>query len=387
MQRSWWLGMAAIVWCAATASAAMAAEPNESIARDTPRAPRLIAYLLDRDAPLPAIDAGKLDTVVYSFAVVDAEHRVHLPRAGMAERLTQLAERHDGAPRADVLLAIGGWGADHFSEAAASEDARRTFADTAVALVRTHDLDGLDIDWEYPALPGPGISHSPADRDNFPLMLQALREALDALSAQTGRRYRLTIAAADGEAAAGLDLPRIVPLVDAIHLMTYDFYGAGSARTGHHAGLYRSAGANGAADRDTTRAVDEFLAAGVPPHKLVPGAAFYGKAFRTTTADGAGLHQPFDGEVSFVTWAELQQGYLDRPAFERHLDPQAQAAWLWNPGTRTFVSYESPDTIRAKAAYVRLRGLGGLMFWDLGGDDARGTLLEAAHRGLRGGGD
>jgi chitinase len=218
-------------------------------------------------------------------------------------------------------------------------------------------------------------------------MLQALREALDALSAQTGRRYRLTIAAADGEAAAGLDLPRIVPLVDAIHLMTYDFFGAGSARTGHHAGLYRSAGASGAADRDTTRAVDEFLAAGVPPHKLVPGAAFYGKAFRTTTTEGAGLHQPFDGEVSFVTWAELQQGYLDTPAFERHLDPQAQAAWLWNPGTRSFVSYESPDTVRAKAAYARLRGLDGLMFWDLGGDDARGTLLEAAHRGLRGGDD
>lgn len=82
-------------------------------------------------------------------------------------------------------------------------------------------------------------------------MLHALREALDALSAQTRRRYRLTIAAADGEAAAGLALPRIVPLVDAIHLMTYDFYGAGSARTGHHAGLYRPAGAS----RPATRAL------------------------------------------------------------------------------------------------------------------------------------
>ncbi|WP_187471106.1 glycoside hydrolase family 18 protein [Luteimonas viscosa] len=387
MRRSWWLDMAAIVLLAATSSAAMASEPGESVTANTSPAPRLIAYLLDRDAPLPPVDAGKLDTVVYSFAVVDADHRVHLPREGMAERLTKLAERRDGAPRADVLLAIGGWGADHFSEAAATPDARRTFADTAVALVRTHDLDGLDIDWEYPALPGPGISHSPADRDTFPLLLQALREALDALSAQTGRRYQLTIAAADGEAAGGLDLPRIVPLVDAIHLMTYDFFGAGSARTGHHAGLYRSAGASGASDRDTTRAVDEFLAAGVPPHKLVPGAAFYGKAFRTTTADNAGLHQPFAGEVAFVTWAELQRGYLDTPVFERHRDPQAQAAWLWNAGTRSFVSYESPDAIRAKAAYTRLRGLGGMMFWELGGDDKRGTLLEAAHRGLRGGDD
>lgn len=348
-----------------------------------PRGPQLIGYLFDRGTPLQPIDASRLDKVIYSFAVVGKDHRVHLPHAGMAERLSQLSTRRPGVERADVLLAIGGWGADHFSEAAATARARRTFAGTAVALVERHDLDGLDIDWEYPGLPGPGISHSPADRENFPLLLQALRDALDALSLRTGRHYQLTIAAADGKGAVGLDLPRIVPLVDAIHLMTYDFYGAGSGRTGHHAGLYRSAGARGADDRDTTRAVDEFLAAGVPPHKLVPGMAFYGKAFRTTTGADAGLHQPFGGEVTSVNWRELRRGPLANPSFQRHFDPQARAAWLWNPGTREFISYESPDTIHAKAAYVRLRGLGGVMFWELGGDDDDGTLLGAAHEGLQ----
>ncbi|MGJ4803231.1 glycoside hydrolase family 18 protein [Luteimonas sp. SDU82] len=373
MRQSRWMILCGMVLALSLSMASAAvASPSQD--------PRLIGYLLDRDAPLPTVDDDRLDTVIYSFAVVDAQHRVHLPRAGMAERLSQLA----GASRADVLLAIGGWGADHFSEAAATARARRIFADTAVALVERHDLDGLDIDWEYPALPGPGISHSPADRAHFPLLLQALRDALDALTARTGRHYRLTIAAADGEAARGLDLPRIVPLVDAIHLMTYDFYGAGSPRSGHHAGLYRSAGARGVDDRDTTRAIDEFLAAGVPPHKLVPGAAFYGKAFTATTADNAGLHQPFAGEVAFVTWRELRQHQLSDPAFERHYDPQAQAAWLWNPATRVFISHEDVDTVRAKATYARLRGLGGLMFWELGGDDADGSLLDAADQGLRG---
>lgn len=380
MQRSRWLGMCLVGLAALAAASTAMASPSGQ--------PRLIGYLFDRDAPLPVVDAGRLDTVVYSFAVVDAAHRVHLPREGMGERLSQFAARREGVARADVLLAIGGWGADHFSEAAATAQARRVFAATAAALVRKHDLDGLDIDWEYPALPGPGISHSPADRANFPLLLQALRDALDALSAQTGRRYQLTIAAADGEAARGLDLPRIVPLVDAIHLMTYDFFGTGSARTGHHAGLYRSAGAHGADDRDTTRAVDEFLAAGVPPHKLVPGMAFYGKKFTATTADNAGLHQPFTGEVGFVTWRELQQqGLPGKGGFARHRDPQAQATWLWNPGTREFISYEDPEAIRAKAAYARMRGLGGVMFWELGGDDEAGTLLDAAHQGLHGTGE
>ena len=376
-RRSRWafLCFAALAMASTAASAGPAATPSP--------APRVIAYVLDRGAPLPPVDAARLDTVVYSFAVVDDGHRVHLPRAGMAERLSQLARWRDRARRPQVLLAIGGWGAGNFSEAAATAPARRSFAQSAVELVRAHDLDGLDIDWEYPTLPGPGISHSPADRENFPLLLQALRNELDALSRETGHSYQLTIAAADGEAARGLDLPRIVPLVDAIHLMTYDFFGAPGHPTGHHAGLFRSAGATDPEGRDTARAIDGFLDAGVPPAKLVPGAAFYGKKFRTTTTGNAGLHQPFEGEVAFLTWRELRDGPLVDTAFEQHRDPQAQAAWLWNPASREFISYEDPEAIRAKAALARERGLGGVMFWELGGDDAEGTLLEAIHEGLR----
>jgi chitinase len=341
--------------------------------------PRVVGYVMDRD-PLPAISADKLDTVIYAFALVDPGHAVHFPRPGMAQRLDQLVALRRDNPRLRVMLAIGGWGAGHFSEAAATENGRLAFARTAVALVRRHDLDGLDIDWEYPTLPGPGISHAPADRDNFPLLLKAVREALDTLSVRTGKRYLLTIAAADGEAARGLDLPRIVPLVDAIHLMTYDFHGSLGERTGHHAGLHRSAHA-GAADRDTVRAVDEFLAAGVPPRKLLPGIAFYGKRFTGVAARNDGLYQPYDGEVSFLSWREIRDGLLTDGGFVRHWDEQAQAAWLWNPRTRVFVTYEDPEAVRAKARHIRERGLGGVMYWEHG-QDANGQLLDIAREAL-----
>src|SRR5690606_7005084 len=113
----------------------------------------------------------------------------------------------------------------------------------------------------------------------------------------------------DGEAARGLDLPRIVPLVDAIHLMTYDFHGSLGGGTGHHAGLLRSARA-GDDDRTTERAIDEFLAAGVPPRKLLVGMAFYGKRFTGVAPGNDGLYQPFDGEVSFLSWREIRNDWL-----------------------------------------------------------------------------
>jgi chitinase len=40
-----------------------------------------------------------------------------------------------------------------------------------------------------------------------------------------------------------------------------------------------------------------------------------------------------------------------------------------------FFSYDGPDGVRAKADYVRAGGFGGIMFWELGGDD--GTQLRA----------
>ena len=55
--------------------------------------------------------------------------------------------------------------------------------------------------------------------------------------------------------------------------------------------------------------------------------------------------------------------------------------WLYNPATRVWISYDDPESVERKAEYVRRRGLGGVMFWELGGDD--GTLLRAIQRGLR----
>jgi chitinase len=59
----------------------------------------------------------------------------------------------------------------------------------------------------------------------------------------------------------------------------------------------------------------------------------------------------------------------------------AGAPWLWNAQTRRFISYDDPQSIAAKAAYVRAQRLGGLMYWEQS-LDPRGELLEAMWQGL-----
>ena len=37
--------------------------------------------------------------------------------------------------------------------------------------MRRHDLDGFDVDWEYPGLPGDGNPHRPEDKENFTALM------------------------------------------------------------------------------------------------------------------------------------------------------------------------------------------------------------------------
>lgn len=342
---------------------------------------RIIGYVADGPM-LPPISAGKLDVINFAFANVNEAHEVFLPHETASASLAGLVKLREQNPRLQILLSIGGWGAGNFSEAAASESARARFADTAVELVRRHDLDGLDIDWEYPTLPGPGISHSPADKHNFTLMLEAVRAKLDALEqVNPGREYLLTIAAADGEAARGLEIKPIAAILDWINLMTYDFYGSLTPTTGHHAGLHRAAVAP-VGSRTTEQAVDEFLKAGTPARKINIGAAFYGRTFGDVAAGNDGLQQPFGSDGGFVSWQEIAEKYLDRDGYVRHWDEQAQAAWLWNPVARRMISYEDPQALRAKAAFVRERGLGGIMYWEQR-QDPKEQLLDVLVEGLK----
>ncbi|MCL7714794.1 chitinase [Stenotrophomonas sp. CPCC 101365] len=339
--------------------------------------PRLIGYVMDDPAPLQ-LPAERLDVVNFAFAKVAADGTIVLPPEVDPARLHALVGQRARNPRLQIVLSIGGWGAGNFSEAAATAAARARFIDSGVALLRRFDLDGLDIDWEYPGLGDAGISHAADDRGNFTLLLEALRARLDR-EGGGARRYLLTIAAAEGRFADGLELPRIAAALDWINLMTYDFHGSLTPTTGHHSGLGRSARA-GAGARTTEDAVRYFLDAGVPADKINVGVPFYGRRFGDVDPADDGLYRPFASDGGFITWRDIVRTRLDAPGWERHWDADAQVPWLWNPAERQLITYDDPRSLAIKAAHVRRNGLGGIMYWEQRLDD--GQLFDALYEAL-----
>src|SRR4029077_7128957 len=99
----------------------------------------------------------------------------------------------------------------------------------------------------------------------------------------------LSIAAADGPFVSGVDIAAVAPYLDWFNLMTYDFVNSLTPFTGHHSGLGAAQNAPPEA-RTAQRAVRQFLSAGVPPDKLVVGAAFYGREFADVAAVHRGLY-------------------------------------------------------------------------------------------------
>ena len=363
---------------------------------------RVVGYLASwgvrskgtRIANLPAKD---LTHIFYAFGKIGADGRVALgdpcvdigvcdsatapnPGGNFAE-LRRLKERN---PHLKLVVSVGGWtGSGRFSDAALTDSSRKLFTQSAIDVFirQTSGLfDGIDLDWEFPVAGGmQGNVERPEDKENFTLLLAELRRQLDAQGAADKRHYELAIAASAGpRAIANIEIARIVPLLDFINVMTYDYH-AGSSRTNFNSPLY-------AAKEDPTPALNidatmrRFQDAGVPAAKLLVGIPFYGRGYGSVPSVNGGLFQPGTGRPSGWRagdgdWRGLSQTRLKDPRYVRHWESSARVPWLYDSTSGTWVSYDDPQSVGEKVRYVREHGLGGVMIWELGGDD--GSLMRA----------
>lgn len=349
----------------------------------TPEKLEVTGYVFTRGAALTPgqIDAKYLTRINYAFANIQ-DGRMVLGAPTDAHNFAQLTALRNANPRLTVLISVGGWlWSTNFSDVALTADSRRTFEESVMEFLAQYDLDGLDIDWEYPGLTGAGHPFRTEDKQNFTALLSELRTRFDATSKKTGRRLYLTIAmGADDDVIAHSEMGKVQRYVDTVNLMTYDYYEAGSdPTTGHHAPLFANPADPKKASSDET--VRDYEKAGVPAEKILLGVPFYGRVWGGVSETNHGLFQPgktvpgVNAQYSAIVSDMLGHG------FTRYWDDAAKVPYLYNAEKHIFVSYEDPESLAVKSAYVRGRKLGGVMFWEYFGDPD-GKLLQAIGEGL-----
>ncbi len=343
----------------------------------------VVGYLFSSDLALDGsrIAAAKMTRINYAFFPlkdgVIVEGGVH-----DAENLAVLTSLRKANPQLQILISVGGGGAGSagFSDMAMTPEGRRRFVDSAVAAIGKYQLDGVDVDWEYPGYSNEtSTTVRPTDRDTYTLLLKELRQRFDREEKRLGRP--LVTSSATGATQTWLDhtdMRGASKWLTTVNLMCYDWYNSVEKNTGHDSPLHTVAADPKHISIDD--AVKKNLAAGVPAHRIVVGVPFYGRRWEGVPAANNGLWQPITGQGSDITFGEVEP-LIDHQGFVRHWDSTADAPFLYNAGTRTFITYNDPAAEAARTAYVRQHHLGGIMFWQYT-DDPRNTLLDAIDRGF-----
>lgn len=259
-------------------------------------------------------------------------------------------------PDLKILMSVGGAGAGGFSKMALTREGRGGFAEECVKMIDHYGLDGMDLDWEFPAVDF-GLDYSPADKENFTELLRVVRERFDAYS----RPLELTIAAAAGQWFMDTtEVEKYHVYLDQIMLMTYDLRGFGQATTGHHTALYLRP--DDIYDISADSAVQDWLKVGVPAEKIALGAGFYSRVWTNVPTERNGLLQSAEGGGGFgENYNVLRDHYVNKQGFTRYWDDTAKVPWLYDGST--FITYDDAESVQAKCDYVREHGLGGIFFW------------------------
>ena len=348
--------------------------------------PVIVAYIFPQDkALLPGdIAAGKLTRANYAFANIKGGRIVN----GFAhddQNLAVLVALKQQNPSLTVLVSVGGWlWSGRFSDMALTRASRAVFIDSVVDYVRLHQLDGLDIDWEYPGLPGAEPHFRVEDKENYTLLMKELRSRFNHLEKQLGRRLYITVAAGSSrEFLEHTEMEKVEKIVDTVNLMAYDYYEPDSdATTGHHAPLY----ANPADPKKASvaQSVQDYLNAGVQPEKIVLGVPFYAHVWGQVPDTNHGLFQPGKELPHGGEWRSGGPDAMMKDGFVRYFDPVAGVPYLYNPEKKIFATYEDAQSLAGKCKYVLDHHLAGIMFWDYE-SDTTGALLDAVNAGLASG--
>ncbi|MFV0266604.1 MAG: glycoside hydrolase family 18 protein [Draconibacterium sp.] len=364
---------------------------TEAQADNTPKDYMVVAYVAGyRDFDFSTIDVSGITHINYAFGNIRDGEAIFDTTKIDDKNLTpadivKLNSLKSKNPDLKVLASIGGWSwSGGFSDAALSEVSRARFAQSCAKFVKDYQLDGIDLDWEYPNQTGAGNIHRPEDVQNFTLMLKAVREELDKMTSEEGKgkHYLLSIATgADQAYVDNTELGKLGEYLDFLNIMTYDFYNGLHTVNGHHSNLYPSAqpelDMNSAVD-----AVDMHTKAGFPVEKINLGIPFYGRIWKGVEAnDDKILFNQAETVGMGIDYINFYQN-IDTNGYTRYWDNTAKAPYLWNTEEKTFISYEDEQSIALKIEYLKKRGLAGVMFWEYSADHEQ-KLLNAVLSNLK----
>ena len=326
--------------------------------------PQVIAYYAGDEKSIDEFNLDGVDQIIYSFLHLKG-NKLAVDNEVDSLTLLNVVNQKKKYPKLKVLVSLGGWGGcETCSDAFSTEEGRVEFAISTANIIESFKADGIDLDWEYPGISGfPGHDYKPEDRENFTDLVVQLRKYMkegDILSFAAGASTRFF--------ENSVEWDKVMPLVDNVNLMTYDFYGSGSSKTGHHTAL----SSNEFQDRSAESSIEALINLGVNPKQIFIGGAFYIKTFKNVENINNGLNQNAEWNRSYsqINFEDIKSN------FSFYWDSLANAPYAYDSINKIFATFDDHKSIKLKSRYALDNNLGGIMFWQLMNDKKQNGLLK-----------
>jgi GH18 family chitinase len=320
-------------------------------------------------------------------------------------------------PGLKVLLSVGGdaeYKPDKYLELLESSANRMAFINSAYAMVKTYDFDGLDLAFEFPKIKPKkirsgigsvwssfkkkiGVGGDPVDpkadehREEFTILVREIKNAFR----YDGYQLSLTVLP-NVNSSHYFDVPSIVSYFDYINVNAFDFQTPvrNPKEADYAAPIYAPSERNPEFNVDYQ--VNNLLQRGVPATKIVLGIPTFARVWKIeedatltgvppVTAVGGADEGIQSKEAGLYSYPEVC-GKLTNPSNKDLKGENGPIRKVGDPSKRfgsygyrvdkdfgLWLSYEDPDSAGNKAGYIRAKGMGGIALMDLSKDDFRGA--------------
>ncbi|KAL0959763.1 hypothetical protein HGRIS_011453 [Hohenbuehelia grisea] len=351
------------------------------------------------------LDYSKFDILFFAFVVTNSSCTISWD-SGSQSALKALVAAAKGK-NTKIVLSVGGWtGSYWFSKSVSSAANRAKFVSALAKAVKDYNLDGVDIDWEYPNSEGAGNPYSSSDSANLLATLKAIRSALGASKIISAAVAHHPWLGANGRPLSNVS--DFAAQMTYVNIMNYDVSG-GLAPPGPNAPLGNSSSTALTAEG----ALAQWTAAGFPASKILLGLPLYGyvikssatsiqrDVYKTAKVDGSSGAQTLSkaanvaGDLSGYMGSQVafnqllaagalkkQDGkYVGTSGYKRGWDTRSSTPFLYNTSKTTFVSYDDPQSLGLKAAFAKKSKMAGCFTWSMDQDDGT-TLQDSIRLGL-----
>lgn len=239
-----------------------------------------------------------------------------------------------------------------------STSLRTEFANHLKDFLLKYDIDGADIDWEFPTF---------ADRDNFVLLLREVKKTL----APVNKFLSLAVDPCLLNANNGYDVPSIMKEIDFATLMLYDMHGGGWQNYTANHGNFRHATSR----YNVVTCVNTWIDAGGVNEKLIIGIPTYSRNFQLNDPDNRGVGalatfknfgQPGEIPVTFSYFTICQN--IKENGWTRYYE-RVKSTGPFVVFEKIWAGYDDVESINEKVIFVNEGGFGGVGFWSLDHDD------------------